>query len=495
MRRLLSTLLSSLLVMLLAPAATAFGQVGAAELVTLEVRGSPFVAANEGGGIESTVALADPAELRLRVVDFNGQTVRELYAGTRGTGPLTRVWRGRDDDGDAVPNGAYRVIATASAGGDTERAAEWVTVADRKVYPRRPGFITVVVDPGHGGRLDGAVGADGTREADINLDIGRRLARMLEGAGVNVVITRTTDAFVNTPEEDRTGDGVIDADDELAARPDMSNEARADLFISVHNNNAVNTSVGGPSTYFYDERPFGGRSARLARIIQEEMVAALNEVAPGGYEPYDHGTLIYPYYVLRGYDPPRLRRPTQMPGVLSEGMFLSNERELRLLKRPVVRQAMADGYYDAISKYLARRASHIGYALIDGPEGPVTDGDAPTYRIEVRNHGNEDLRGWDVVVGALPKPPRYVGRARDGEPVGKAKVPRLAPGERTVVDIDVAAPDSPGEWMLMFDARDPDRRRASSMGSPRLQVPLTTTTPADPSPDASLDPTPSTPPE
>ncbi len=55
------------------------------------------------------------------------------------------------------------------------------------IYPVDPSVITVVVDPGHGGALDGAVAPDGTREADLNLDTGLRLARMLEGAGVATV--------------------------------------------------------------------------------------------------------------------------------------------------------------------------------------------------------------------------------------------------------------------------------------------------------------------
>ncbi len=428
-----------------------------------------------------TTALSAPAELRLRITDFDGRTVRELFTGTQDAGVLDSTWNGRDDSGQPVPAGPYRVAATASAGGRTARAGEWVTVADRTIYPRRPGYITVAVDPGHGGELSGAVGADGTREADLNLDIGLRLARMLEGAGLDVVITRTSDAFVNDPAEDRTGDGVIDDTDELAARPDAANEARADLFIAVHNNTAVNKSVGGPSTYFYDERPFSARSARLARIIQEEMVAALDAVDGEGHEPYDHGALIYPYYVLRGYDPPRLRRPTQMPGVLSEGMFLSNPRELRLLKRPAVRAAMAVAYYDAIARYLARRQSQAGYDLVDGPTAPLVAGASATYRVQVRNAGNEEMRGWDIVVGALPRPARYVGRLKAGQPVGRARVPNLKPGTAAVVEIEVTAPEPGGDWMLVFDARDRDGRRASRLGSPVLQVPLTTTDPPAPS--------------
>jgi N-acetylmuramoyl-L-alanine amidase len=472
----------ALAILLLAPDATV-GQDAGSPLVDVSVDGSPLLVGS-GGDIEVMVTLAAAADLRLRIADFDGRTIQELYTGSREAGTLMRSWRGRDDDGVAVQPGPYRVVATASGDGRSERATEWLSVVERKVYPSRPGYITVAVDPGHGGRLSGAVGADGTREADLNLDIGLRLARMLEGAGVNVVITRTRDAFVNTPEEDRSGDGVIDETDELAARPDAANEARADLFISVHNNTAVNTSVGGPSTFFYDERPFSARSARLATIIQDEMVAALDAIGGSDHEPYDHGALIYPYYVLRGFDPPRLRRPTQMPAVLSEGMFLSNPRELRLLKRPAVRAAMAAAYYDAIAKYLARREDHVGYELIFGPTGPVPAGSPATYQVEVRNAGNEEMRGWDIVVDVQPRLARYVGRLRAGESVGRARIPRLRPGTAAVVDVDVTAPVAGGEWMLLIDARDRDDQRASRLGSPMLQVPLTTLDPPAPTPTA-----------
>ena len=111
-----------------------------------------------------------------------------------------------------MPEGPYRIVASSvavppaqgarpaaqadppAAESDGQVAEAWVTVADRRVYPRRPGFITIAIDPGHGGSLDGAVGRDGTREADLNLDIGLRLARMLEGAGVDVVVTRPATA-------------------------------------------------------------------------------------------------------------------------------------------------------------------------------------------------------------------------------------------------------------------------------------------------------------
>jgi N-acetylmuramoyl-L-alanine amidase len=443
----------------------------------LEVSGSPLVA-SEGRPALAGVTLARPSELRLRVVDFDGHLVAELYRGSAPAGRLEREWSGLDRGGEQVPFGPYRLVATATADGVTERAESWVTVAPRPVYPEAPGFITVAVDPGHGGDYDGAVAPDGTREADIDLDIALRLATMLEAAGVGVVLTRTADAPANAPPEDRTGDRVIDGDDELAARPDAANEARADLFLAIHNNIAVNPDVGGPSTFYFDERAFGDRNERLARIVQEEMMAGLARFAGDGWEPHDHGALIYPYYVLRGFDPPRLRRPTQMPGVLSEGLFLSNPRELALLARADVRGAMAAAYYQAVAKYLARRGPHLGYALVEGPTEPVEPGSTVSYAIEVRNQGSESIRDWRLVTRTTPARPRYIGRLGRGTPAGRASIPRLDPGQSAIVDLDVTAPTQGGTWALVVDARDGHGKRASSLGVPPLQTAFDTLEPA-----------------
>jgi len=484
MRRLLPVLAIVAVLVLVLPA-NVLGQTTAPPLVTLETRGSPMVA-GEGGAIGATVSLAEPAQLRLRVVDFDGRTVRVLYDGQHPAGELEASWTGRDDRGDRLASGPYRIVAAATARGAPERAEAWVSLVDRAVYPEEPGLITVAVDPGHGRDYDGAVAADGTREADINLDVALRLARMLEGAGVNVALTRSADINANEPPRDRTGDGVVDRDDDLAARPDLANLARADLFLSIHNNWAVNRHVGGPSTLYFDERPFGDRSARLARIVQDEMLAALGEFSGDGWEPHDHGTIVYPYYVLRGYDPPRLRRPTQMPGVLSEGLFLSNERELALLQRPRVRATMALAYYEAVAKYLARRGAHVGYELVSAPPGAVSPGQTVTYEVEVRSQGSERLDGWRLDVSAVGAPARYVGRTGRGETVAEARIPRLAPGETATVAVEVEAPAEAREWMLVFDARDRDGKRAAALGSPALQVRLMVDEPAaSPSPSAS----------
>jgi N-acetylmuramoyl-L-alanine amidase len=389
-----------------------------------------------------------------------------------------------------VAAGAYRIEARATSLGAepmVETTAAWLTVASRPIDTRDPGSITVVVDPGHGGRFDGAVAPDGTREADLNLDVGLRLARMLEGAGVRVVLTRDTDREVNTPPVDRTFDGVIDVTDDLAARADIANAARADLFIAIHTNFAGDVAPGGPSTYHSDERTFDPRSARLARTIQERMVAALTEVGPGDWRPHDHGALAYPYYVLRGYDPPRLLRPTRMPGVLSEGLFLSNPRELRLLQQGRVRQAMANAYYEAIAAYLGRRGSQVGYALERAP-AVVVAGAPIELASEVRATGTTALRGWRLAVGAKRLASAAVGRPGSGRSLGDRRVPTLARGARRTVRLTVPAPTEPGHWVLLVDALDGTGSRASRSGSPMLEVPITVVSPSAVSPGDSPPP-------
>jgi hypothetical protein len=169
-----------------------------------------------------------------------------------------------------------------------------------------------------------------------------------------------------------------------------------------------------------------------------------------------------------------------MPGVLSEGLFLSNPQELRLLRQPRVRQTMAVAYYEAIGRYLARRDSHVGYRLTDAPGGALA-GEQVTLGVEVRNQGSATMRGWDVVVGALPTESPSIGRARAGVAVGRQRLPAIAPGGSVEVDVVVTAPAHGARWTLLVDAEDASGSRASRSGSPRLTLPLSILEPLPPS--------------
>lgn len=93
--------------------------------------------------------------------------------------------------------------------------------------------FTVVIDPGHGGHDPGALGLR-SKEKDINLAIALKLGGMIGKSmtGVRIIYTRSSDDFV-----------------ELYRRAAIANEAKADLFISIHCNASKNRSLAGAETY------------------------------------------------------------------------------------------------------------------------------------------------------------------------------------------------------------------------------------------------------
>lgn len=95
--------------------------------------------------------------------------------------------------------------------------------------------FTVVIDPGHGGNDPGAVGKRG-REKNINLNVALKLGRLIENNcnDTHVIYTRKKDIFVP-----------------LHKRAEIANNAKADLFISIHTNSVAsrNSRVCGTETY------------------------------------------------------------------------------------------------------------------------------------------------------------------------------------------------------------------------------------------------------
>ena len=92
----------------------------------------------------------------------------------------------------------------------------------------------IVIDPGHGGHDTGTIGPNGLEEKDLVLDVGRRLGKLLETRlGAEVVYTRKNDTFI--PLETRTA---------------IANQARADLFVSIHANSSRDPDARGVETYY-----------------------------------------------------------------------------------------------------------------------------------------------------------------------------------------------------------------------------------------------------
>ncbi len=224
----------------------------------------------------------------------------------------------------------------------------------------------IVLDPGHGGHDTGTVGPDGLREKDLVLDVAKRLGALIEERmNSEVIYTRTDDTFV--PLEQRT---------------EIANQAKADLFLSIHANSSPLRSAAGVETYYLN---FTTSKAALDLAAREnagsqksifelqdllEKIALKDKVdeskefagriqsalysfsAKSDAHARDRGVRKAPFVVLIG---------ASMPSVLAEIGFISNAHDESIMKKPEYRQRLAESLYKGLSSY-AGTLSHFQVA-------------------------------------------------------------------------------------------------------------------------------------
>jgi len=184
---------------------------------------------------------------------------------------------------------------------------------------------TVYIDPGHGGSDPGATGQNGLKEKEVTLDIAKRLQRLLEAKGGTVKIVRS-------------GDWDVD----LYERTKRANQAAADIFVSIHINAHNDRSIGGTSTYYYQndkkDQPAARvqNSGRLAACVQNELLKSLGLRDVGVREAH--------FAVLR---------TANMPSTLAEIAFISNNREESLLRTDNFKNKAAEAIARGIGLYFA----------------------------------------------------------------------------------------------------------------------------------------------
>jgi len=229
-------------------------------------------------------------------------------------------------------------------------------------FPPRP---KIVLDPGHGGHDPGAQAY--AVEKDVTLAIAKRVGLLLgEKLGAEVVLTRSADATLP-----------------LAARTERANAEGADLFVSIHANASPHPRLHGVETYYLNNThdrgtirlaamenglslPMPARGGADLRYIVSDLVQAAKmeesialaaavqrglvghlRARYGGVA--DLGVKRGPFYVLVG---------AYMPCVLVETSFLTHPTEGRRLAARAYRDAVAEGIYTGIARFLAdaRRA-------------------------------------------------------------------------------------------------------------------------------------------
>jgi N-acetylmuramoyl-L-alanine amidase len=439
--------------------------------------GSPFAQnfAPLPTAVTAKLSLNRAARVRLTVRRPDGTLVRRLVAGSRlGAGTHSFAWDGINERGRPARDGQFVIRAVATAGGVDERQERPVRKGLPAIYPENPGSVVIVVDPGHGGRFPGAT-QDGFAEKDFNLAISLQLRALLERAGVQVVMTRTTDVAVNDPASDENGDGVLDRYDDDLERSDVANQAMADVAVHVHNNAAPNLAAHGTEAYTDGNRTWTPQGLDLAGDVLAGVYGTLDSYRSPEFQPRNSGVHKGWYYYMGPYDPPFLIRAALMTSVLSESLFVSNAMELDALKRPDIQQAIAAGIYLGVADYLNSRPYGARYQAVTAP-GTAVAGDALSYAIRVTNRGNAVSAGWTLRLGAVSAVPRYDGSGAPGDEIGSVAIPDgLGSGQSVEVDIPARAPGSAGDWLVKTDITLADGASFADAGVAPLQIPLTTT--------------------
>jgi len=156
---------------------------------------------------------------------------------------------------------------------------------------KAPDAITFVIDPGHGGEDNGAVGPTGIKEKDVNLALALKVAALLRERGFHVEMTRWDDSFP-----------------ELYNRPKLAHCSGADAYVSIHHN-APAAGKNPKSVRYHAVYAWNDLGEGLASAISKRMTIALLNLVDG------QGVLRANFAVTRN---------PEIPSCLVEADFISH---------------------------------------------------------------------------------------------------------------------------------------------------------------------------
>ena len=185
------------------------------------------------------------------------------------------------------------------------------------------GSIKVFIDAGHGGTDPGAVG-NGLKEKDIVLSIATKLGALLNGRGISIKYSRTTDTYLSLEERAR-----------------LANAWGADLFVSIHANSAT-SSVRGTECYTH---PTANTATKTLSGNISRAIASKFGISNRGHKEANFAVL----------------RLSNMPAILVETAFISNSSDANLLN---TRQAdFSVTIANSILSYFSKKTIDISYVL------------------------------------------------------------------------------------------------------------------------------------
>lgn len=232
---------------------------------------------------------------------------------------------------------------------------------------QRSDKFIVVLDAGHGGIDSGAVGIGGTLEKNVTLTFAKELRERLEkAAGVEVHLTRDTDVFIR-----------------LNDRVRFARQHGASLFVSLHADSVRQKYVRGATVYTISDKASDAVAAEVARsenLSDEIAGVTVPDDASGVVDILvdlarreTHGfsvqfarlaideisrtaRLIKNPHRYAGF---RVLKAPDVPSVLVELGYLSNEEDEKLLNDARWRGNLADNIASAIGRFAAMSGHNV----------------------------------------------------------------------------------------------------------------------------------------
>ncbi|MEG0259915.1 MAG: N-acetylmuramoyl-L-alanine amidase [Lysinibacillus sp.] len=210
------------------------------------------------------------------------------------------------------------------------------SASDRSFFLPEPlGDVKVVIDPGHGGE-DGGASKDEIIEKTITLAIAQKVEKQLKKKGATVVMTRTKDGDVLTEHAPTEKYGTMRErkKQDIFLRKQIVDKEKPDIFITIHANAIPETRWRGAQVFYHKEGHPEGQV--IAKAIQDSIRATLQNTEREALS-------IKQVYLLK---------KVEVPAVLVETGFISNDEERALLIDEKYQQKMAEAIVDGIENYM-----------------------------------------------------------------------------------------------------------------------------------------------